>query len=214
MKLILTTLVILNFSVCLAQVGINTDEPQADLDVNGNTKIDNKLYLEAPGDFREIRGSKLLVEKTDKSIVQYDIENSRYGPINYAELKFEDVRNIGVQDYDTKISITDYSVTIQGFYVRGENGETNVVSSSNSGDQYIEGFQVYSYKDNSTNTWHIKAFVNNSIFRHGNNTNLLVDIYLNLIIYRNGLLAKEGPFWTISAGNRVTRGVLGKPPGF
>ena len=98
--------------------------------------------------------------------------------------------------------------------VRGENGETNVVSSSNSGDQYIEGFQVYSYKDNSTNTWHIKAFVNNSIFRHGNNTNLLVDIYLNLIIYRNGLLAKEGPSWIISAGNTVTRGILGKPDGF
>ena len=199
---------------CFGQVGINTTDPQATLDVNGFTKIDEKLYLEEPGDFEEIRGSKLLVEKTDATIVQYDIEASRYGPINYAELKFQNVSNQGVQDYDTGISITDYSVTVQGFYVRGVNGESNVITSSNDGDQFIEGFQVYAHKDFDDETWHIKAFVNNSIFRLGANTNIRVNIFLNLIIYRKGLLTKEGPSYSISAGNTVTVGVLGKPAGF
>ena len=214
MKLILSVLILLYLNTSVAQVGVNTTTPQATLDVNGHTKVDEKLYLEAPGDFNEIRGSKLLVEKQDKEIVQYDIENSRYGPINYAELKFENTQNIGVQNYDTKIPIDQYAVTVQGFYVRGQYGETNVVASSDSGDQYIEGSQVYSYKDTNTGTWHVKAFVNNSKFRLWNNANIQVNIYLNLIIYRKGLLAKELPSWNVSAGNYITTGILSKPAGF
>ena len=213
MKSILSIFIFFYIGTSLAQVGVNTITPQATLDVNGHIKVDEKLFLEAPGDFNEIRGSKLLVEKQDKEIVQYDIENSRYGPINYAELKFENTKNIGIQNYDTKIPIDQYAVTVQGFYVRGQYGETNVVASSDSGDQYIEGSQVYSYKDTDTETWHIKAFVNNSKFRLWNNANIQVNIYLNLIIYRKGLLAKEVADQSISLSNSTSLQIA-KPAGF
>ena len=61
---------------------------------------------------------------------------------------------------------------------------------------------------------HAQAFVNNSKFRLWNNANIQVNIYLNLIIYRKGLLAKELPSWNVSAGNYITTGILSKPAGF
>lgn len=202
----------------MAQIGLNTTAPEALLDVNGFTKINEKLYLEGPGDYEEIRGSKLLVEKNDvdKTIVQYDIENSKYGPINYAEFKFENVENVGVQDYDTKIPINKYSVTVQGFYFRGNPGnQSNIVTQSSNGDGYIEGSQVYAYKNTTTNTWFIRAFVNNSIIRLAWDNTINADIYLNLIIYRIGLLAKEVNMkQEINAYNYYTSGKVPKPTGF
>src|SRR5690606_22599783 len=99
----------------MGQVGINNRNPTATLDVNGSVLVQRNLFLEYPHAFSIIRGSKMLIEKTNDQIVQYDIEKSKYGPINYAQFVFRNTNKEGLQDYDTKISTTDYLVTVQGF---------------------------------------------------------------------------------------------------
>lgn len=213
-KIIFWTLFFMALNLKLsAQVGINTTTPAATLDVNGSSKTDERLFLENPGNSTVIRGSKLIIEKTDRSIVQYDINISKYGPINYAEFVFRNSPRAGIADYDTKISTADYTVSVQGYYFR-ENGSnsTNVHVVSNKGNSVVEGFQVYAYKNTGTNTWFIKCLVNDGIFE-GRNTNANIDIYMNLIIYRKRFIAKEVNSYYINM-NRIEVGTLGKPPGF
>jgi len=213
MKRYLTFLLLgLNVSVS-AQVGINTDTPQATLDVVGSGKTDGKLYLENPGNSDVIRGSKLIIEKTDRSIVQYDIEVSKYGPINYAEFVFRNTPKAGITDYNTKISTTDYTVSVQGYYFR-ENGSNNTSTHivSNKGNTVVEGYQVYAYKNTGTNTWFIRCLVNDGYFE-GADTRANLDIYMNLIIYRKRFIAKEVASYGINM-NRIEIGTLGKPAGF
>jgi len=211
-SLILLLLLGLKFSV-FAQVGINTDTPQASLDVVGSGKIDRKLFLENPGNSDVIRGSKLIIERTDQSIVQYDINTSKYGPINYAEFLFRSTPKAGITGYDTKISTADYTVSVQGYYFR-ENGSNNTSTHivSNKGNTVVEGYQVYAYKNTGTNTWFIKCVVNDGYFE-GANTSANLDIYVNLIIYRKRFIAKEVASYGINM-YQIESGTLSKPPGF
>ncbi|WP_194850167.1 hypothetical protein [Nonlabens antarcticus] len=214
LKAYLTPFLLITTFVGLGQVGINNTSPTAALDVIGNVKVNEKLFMENPGDFNKIRGSKLLIQKTDKSIVQYDIDQSKYGPINYAQLIFKKTGREGVQNYNTKISTTDYSVTVQGFYFREfSSNSTNVLSFSTAGDDFVEGFQAYAYKNNTTDTWWVKAFINNGYFRTSAKDSTFVDIYMNLIIFRNGLIAKPKNNVIISMGGATTKTVA-PPAGF
>ena len=197
----------------IAQVGINTDTPQATLDVVGAAKIDDKLFLENPGNSDVIRGSKLIIEKTDRSIVQYNIDVSKYGPINYAEFVFRNTPKAGITDYDTKISTANYTVSVQGYYFR-ENGSNNTSTHivSTDGNTVVEGYQVYAYKNTVTNTWFIRCLVNDGYFE-GANTSANLDIYMNLIIYRKRFIAKEvGNFYVNMT--QMESGTLVKPSGF
>lgn len=195
----------MNWFSATAQVGINTTSPRAMLHVAGNAKLDGKLYLEDPGDFSVIRGSKLLVNSTANTILQYDIAQSRYGPINYAQFAFINTNTNGLRDYDTKISTTDYLVTVQGYYFSGPNNNTNIMSHSNSNASEIPGFQVYAYKNSTTGTWFLRGFFNNATFRAPNTNNVYVNvpvnIYMNLIIFRNGFLSKSQNDIIINMGN-------------
>lgn len=197
-----------------AQVGINNPNPSATLDVNGSVLVQKKLYLENPGHHGQIRGSKLLIRKTDGQIVKYDIDISKYGPINYVEMVFKNTNTSGLLDYDTKISASDYLVTVQGFYfLAASDNSTNVTVHSNQAEDNIEGFQVYAFIDETTQTWHLKGFVNNSTFRNNNDQNTAINLHMNLIIFRNGFIAKPLQKVTVDMGFQETKSVA-PPPGF
>jgi hypothetical protein len=197
-----------------SQVGINTHTPAAELDVQGSVKIDKKLYLENPGASDQIRGSKLLIQKVNNEIIEYDINLSKYGPINYAQFIFRQTSTNGLHDYDTKISIEDYIVTLQGYYFTAANNNTNVLLKSTINENYIEGYQFYAYPNPTTKTWFIRAFVNNSTFRSGNGFNENpIDIFLNIVIYRNGFIAKTVDPIYVNMNNAET-GTAPLPSGF
>ncbi|MCW5519460.1 hypothetical protein J1N09_06400 [Aureitalea sp. L0-47] len=216
-RLLLLLFIILLNSSLSAQVGINTTTPDYTLEVNGTTMIDNGLYLEKPGVSNQIRGSKLLIALQSNEIVQYDIDQSKYGPINYAEFIFRDLSKDGLQDYDTKISIDDYIVTVQGFYyLEAGSGDTDVMTNSNNGNDNIEGHQIYAYKNTTTNTWFLRAFVNDSEFRTRFGTTFgstPVDMFLNLIIYRKGFISKEINSISVDLSGNET-GIAPLPAGF
>lgn len=192
-------------TVIWAQVGINNPNPTATLDVNGGVSAEGKLFLENPGNSTQIRGSKLLIKKINEQVVQYDIDKSKYGPINYVQFIFRNTNTHGLQDYDTKISATKYLVTVQGFYflIAHPVNSTNVTVRSERDNSKVEGFQMYAYIDTFTQTWHIKGFVNNSTFQY-NSADGNIDLYMNLIIFRNGLIAKPLDDVEVNMGNSDT----------
>ncbi len=214
-NILLIFLIFISHQLC-AQVGINTTTPRAMLDVEGNAILDGNLYLEEPGEFNVIRGSKLLVNSTSNIILQYDIEQSKYGPINYAQFAFKKASTNGIKDYDTKISTTDYLVTVQGYYFAGPGNDTNIMSHSKNDSNEIPGFQMYAYKNTETETWFLRGFFNNATFRapvSGNYEDVSVDLYMNLIIFRNGFISKPQDDVTINMNNSETM-TAPLPPGF
>lgn len=209
--LLLSTSCLFSF-VALAQVGINTNSPAADLDVQGDVLIDEELYIENPGNSFQIRGSKFLILSTDNEILEYDIEASKYGPINYARFAFTNTSTNGLRDYNTKISATDYIVTVQGYYFTAAGNNTNVLLHSTDSNSDIEGYQIYSYVKNGV--WYLKAFANDSTFRSGSPfQNRNIDIFLNLIIYRKGFIAKTLTDITMDMDDSET-GSVPLPTGF
>lgn len=200
-----------------AQVGINTNSPSSTLHVDGDVIMDNALYLENPSASSKIRNSNLLISLQNSDIVEYDIDVSKYGPINYTEFIFRNLSADGLQDYDTKIPIDDYIVTVQGYYyLEAGTGDTDVMTNSNNGNDNIEGHQIYAYKNTTTNTWFIRAFINDAVFKtrvSGVFLDTPVDMFLNLIIYRRGFISKELNSLSVDMGNMET-GTAPLPAGF
>lgn len=210
-------MIVLSFSPIHAQVGINTNTPSATLEVIGDVKLDSSLYLESPGNNPQIRGSKLLIRSTANELLRYDITASKYGPINYAEFSFNDLSTYGLYDYDTKISTADYIVSVEGYRFHDETpSETSVMPHSLIYNYNIEGYQIYAYENSTTQTWWLRAFVNNSEFmvRQGNGYEVTtIDMILNIIIYRRGFIAKSLTPINVDMG-AVDSGTAPLPTGF
>lgn len=192
-----------------SQVGINTLTPTEALDVTGDVKLDDGLFLENPGDNTNIRGSKFLVRTTGNELSRYDINTSKYGPINYAEFAFSDLSTLGLLDYDTKISTADYLVSIQGysFGIAGAGRTGSVMPHSLISDDNIEGYQIYAYPNPVTDTWYLRAFINNSEwqkFESGGYVNTSIDMWLNIIIYRKGFITKSQNDISVDMGDLTT----------
>ena len=189
-----------------SQVGIGTNTPQSTLDVVGNTRVDGSLFLENPGRKSEIRNSKLLILSTANTVLKYDIQTSKYGPINYIELAFRNIASEGLLDYDTKISTNDYIATIQGYYfLEPTTGDTDILLLSLTDTSNIEGYQIYAYANPITQTWFLRAKVNNSIFMTRNSSSVFIptqfDLFLNLVVYRKGFITKEHEDVSVNMGN-------------
>lgn len=215
-KIFVSILLVFSFSTFLGQVGINTTSPTAALEVVGDVKTDGSIYLENPGDDTQIRGSKFLISSTSNQLLRYDINTSKYGPINYAEFAFKDVSTDGLQDYDTKISTTDYLVSIQGYSYFKAGGLGGVMPHSLVADENIEGYQVYAYANPVTQTWCLRGFVNNSQFQYysgGSYSNTMIDLYLNIIMYRKGFITKQQSEIAVDMGGSETI-TAPMPPGF
>jgi hypothetical protein len=210
-------LIVLSFKPAYAQVGINTNTPSATLEVIGDVKLDSSLYLESPGSNTQIRGSKLLIRSTANELLRYDIAASKYGPINYAEFSFNDLSTNGLYDYDTKISTTDYIVSVEGYRFHDETPtETSVMPHSLLSNDNIEGYQIYAYVNSTTQTWWLRAFVNNSEFmvpKANGYEVTTIDMILNIIIYRRGFIAKSLTPISVDMGG-VDNATAPMPSGF
>ncbi|PKA84137.1 hypothetical protein ATE92_2307 [Ulvibacter sp. MAR_2010_11] len=199
------------------QVGINTTNPATTLDVVGDVKIDNSLFLENPGDYTQIRDSKLLIKSTGNEILRYDISQSKYGPINYAQFIFRNTSTNGLRDYNTKIPADDYIVSVQGYYfLEPVSGDTDIMTRSSVDTDNIEGYQIYAYVNPGTGTWFIRGFINNGKFRTRSSGYFIdtpIDLFLNLIIYRKGFITKSINSVSVDMGD-VATGTAPLPTGF
>lgn len=218
MKKILLLIILFTCSkAATAQVGINTTNPQTALDVVGDVKIDESLFLEDPGEHTQIRDSKLLIRSTSNELLRYDISQSKYGPINYAQLNFRTTNTNGLQDYDTKIPAADYIVTVQGYYfLEPGSGDTDIMTRSSIDADRIEGFQIYAYINPSTETWFIRGFINNGRFRTRSSGFFIdtpIDLFLNIIVYRRGFISKSVNAISVDMSD-LPNGTASLPDGF
>lgn len=185
-NILLSLFLLQSFFVC-AQVGINNTSPEATLDVVGDVYVRQSLFLENPGTYVNSPTANLLMyNNTTGDVAKYDMAGSSFGPLNYVQFAFTNTSNYGLDGgYDTKIDATKYTVAVHG-YSFSFNGNTNVTSRSLTNAANVEDYQIYAYENNGT--WWLRAFVNNSRFYITALTN--VDIYLDLIIYRNNFITK------------------------
>ena len=208
--IILLLSIIFSINPIWSHIGINNPTPSATLDVNGQVLVDGGFYLEDPGENTVIRGSKFLVRTTSNELSRYDINLSKYGPINYVEFAFTNLSASGLLDYDTKISTSKYLVSIQGYScgIAGAGRTGSIMPSSSVSTSNIEGYQIYAYPNPATGTWFLKAFVNNSTWQKYDGTGYVdteIDMWLNVMIYRKGFIAK--------AQNDITVNMLFLPTG-
>ena len=102
-------------------VGINTTNPTENLDVNGIVHAD-KLYLRAPGDPQELPIK--FMASSNRSLDVYDSQAGASSLVNYLNLNFTNVSNVGVTAYNTKIAAADFTVAVRGYSI--ENSPTNI----------------------------------------------------------------------------------------
>jgi len=193
MKKNITTIAILLFLTVKAQVGINKPNPTEMLDVNGNMKFSNILYLENPGVYLGSSSNSYLIVKDNGSqvIKRYVPETSDYSAINTVNYTFTGVNFTGLTNYDTGIPSSNYYLTIGGYIIRGGGNSSNVsISGSNvniplySARAFIQG-----------GTWRLKFLPNHSrTFTVPDSQNPKnVDIKLNIIVYRRDMLTTVNP---------------------
>lgn len=206
----------------MAQVGINTVTPTATLEVNGNVLVQQKLYLEEPGDYDGSSNSNLMVLRDfDAAIVKYDIGASTFGPLNQVRYIFQNVNTNGLTGgYNTKIDANKYTLAVHGFSYVAAGGDTNVSlrSTSNNNQRLVEGQQFYAgivttgTGSSQTRIWWLYGFVNNSRFRLNNETQ--VDISMDVMIYRNEFITKIfSTVQSVDMNNQTTKSIP-TPAGF
>ena len=170
-------------------VGINTENPQRTLDINGNlisNGKNDKWFFENPGISGDQTSTSYLtvIDNDDNKLKLFDPEKMSYSSINYTTFRFNRLPNTGLESYDTLISTDDYHVIVGGFIIYGEDNKTrNTVSGTST---TIDKNVLYSSraKIGPNKTW-ILTFKPNNGAKFSTSR---VDIVLNVAIYRKNLL--------------------------
>lgn len=160
MKKCILALILLNsfYYEVSAQVGINTPTPTATLDVNGN------MVLRKANSALSNKGYSCIVR--DDNTGELKVIASPSGntlPLNYITYTLNNVNGDWVNDYDTKISSSEYTVAIIGSnYTSSNNGLTAAVGTD------FNPMNVFAF--NSGNTWHLSADYKGATSSGGNGT--------------------------------------------
>lgn len=193
MKKQITVITVLFFGLITAQVGIGKANPVQTLDINGNMKLSNTLYLENPGVYTGSSVNSYLIVKDNSNnvIKRYVPETSNYSAINSVSYAFTAVNYSGLSNYDTGISATAYYLTIGGYIIRGGGDNSNVFISGNNSD--IPLYSARAFVQNGT--WRLTFLPN-----HGRlftvpeaQTPKNIEVRLNVIVYRKDMLTIVNP---------------------
>ena len=148
------------FSVNAAndRVGIGTNTPAAKLHVNGNVVVGSATSTSGGTGY-----STVVRDNTTGELKIAESSTGNTTPINYITYTLSNVNGDWINDYDTKINTTDYTVVVTGSsYTNAKNALTAV-----NGD--FNPVNVYAYKSRST--WRLYAdYVNAGSFEGSNGT--------------------------------------------
>jgi len=155
-KLCLSFLCFLSLS-CFSQVGINTDTPDATLDVNGNVKL--RVINTTTGNTNSI--SPLVMDDVTKEIKVIRSSSGNTFSINYLVYHLRNVNKDWVSDFNTKISTSDYTLVVVG-----SSFDKNLKLPLTVDCDYSP-INVYAFQ--SGGTWHINADYMDSTTERGEN---------------------------------------------
>ena len=185
MKYQISIIFLLTTFLCFSQtgrVGINTEDPQETLDVQGTTIV-NKIYLREPGDPESTGNVYLSGDTGGSGFGDYQHSGSIF---TYIPLTFKNVPPSGIEKYDTKISADDYVLVIHNYSVLTNTGATSVTLKYNNKDDRQGSPEFVAFKENGT--WWVKGGFTNSKMVGGNDKNFIVKLYL--MSYRH-IITKE-----------------------
>jgi len=148
MKLFISFLYFLSLN-CLAQVhsgvGINTSNPEATLDINGNLKIRTTDVI--PVNSSGV--TPLVIDNSTKEVKIVQSSSGNKFSMNYIQFNINNVNKDWVNNFNTKISTKDYTVVVVG-----SSFNKILVTAAPSQNDY-NPFSVYAFEQDGT--WRIKA---------------------------------------------------------
>jgi hypothetical protein len=211
-KQIITVVTVLFFGLINAQVGIGKANPVQTLDINGNMKLSNTLYLENPGVHTGSSVNSYLIVKDNSNnvIKRYVPETSDYSAINSVTYAFTAVNYSGLSNYDTGISASSYYLTIGGYIIRGGGDNSNVyISGSNSN---IPLYSARAFVQNGT--WRLTFLPNHGrVFTvPADQTPKNIEMRLNVIVYRRDMLTIVNPTINLNMNADTSGNGTATPP--
>ncbi len=140
---------------CLAQVGIGTDLPQADLHVAGSTLVQDEFSL---GTLPIVNSTdedfKLLTRITNTTpqgrIAVLDVDELKVAPINVINYKFNNLSLDNLKDVDLQFDANKYVVGIANFRYVGDAIQKQLIN----GKQSVGAFVMRTFTNNGT--WHLE----------------------------------------------------------
>jgi len=187
-------------------VGIGTSNPTQTLDVVGNMKLTENLYLENPGEFSGNAANSYMIvrDNSDNILKRYVPATAQYGAINSTVYFIKDISPAGLQDFDTGIPSDKYYLIIGGFIIRGVNNNSNIkITQPEDTAKNIPLYSARSFIKNGT--WHIKFVPNNNRVFDQN-----PEIRLSVSMYRRDMLTTVNNVITVNM-NSVSTGIGSAP---
>ena len=198
-----------------AQVGIGTDNPTEDLDVNGNIKILNngKLYLENPGLYNNTTSTSLMLvrDTSDNTLKKFNPATLPFSSVSFTTYFFDNVDESGLSNYDTKIDASKFHLCIGGFRILRYDENTSIsLTGTEDENGTINYFPLYNARAFvQDGTWRL-TFVPNSGRTFASN----IDLYLNVTIYYKNFLTKTNETIVLDInGNISGNGTTPAPDG-
>ncbi|AVI51995.1 hypothetical protein C5O00_12855 [Pukyongia salina] len=135
-----------------SQVGINTTNPRASLEVAGSMSISNSVEIGDYSGLNDADASTFLIQETNNSIKSLDVSNPTGVALAYIqEYVIEDPNLDWVKDFDTGIDAVDYVVIVTS---ASFNQELDLTNSAGAADNASIPFSSAFIKNG---TWHLVA---------------------------------------------------------
>ncbi|KAA3623052.1 MAG: hypothetical protein DWP94_06800 [Flavobacterium sp.] len=149
---ILLILGLIATSPALSQVGINTTNPRATLEVAGTMSISNSMEIGDYSGLRDADNSTFLIQESNNSIKSLDVSNPTGVALAYIqEYVIEDPNLDWVKDFDTGIDATEYVVIVTS---ASFNQELDLTNNAGAADNASIPFSSAFIKNG---TWHLVA---------------------------------------------------------
>lgn len=198
MKRTLTFFAILTCSITIAQVGIGTTNPQADLHVGGDILVQegfrvNNLNTVGPTDEDFMLVSRVTNSTPVGEIKVLNVGNVTVAPVNTIDMHFTNISLDNLSDVDLQYDASKYIVSVANFRYVGDPIKKVPINSSMS----IGNFVVNVFE--SGGTWHLE--IRNRTLDL--NVTDSLDYYVTLVVYNKAYFRNLSSINTDLGGNNT-----------
>lgn len=155
MKRTTTLILLLIVQLSMAQVGIGTEDPQTDLDVNGTLLVQDEFKVNTLNTVKNSDEDFMLLTRVTNSdpvgeLTVLNVDSLTVAPINVVDYKFTNIKLDNLTNVDLQFDSDKYIVGVSNFRYIGPAVKKIAVGTTTS----IGAFVVRTFIENGT--WHIE----------------------------------------------------------